>query len=327
MRKKRDEHVWLERITAEVSERLPEYMVPLGWVVLAQLPQTATGKIDRRALANREDETRRTEAERIAPATGWEERLLAVWQKILETDRIGVTDNFFAVGGHSLKATRIVSQIRKEYEIEMPLRLIFEEPTIRRLAVEVEQIAAAHGTTTTIEKAARPTTGLPLSFAQQRLWFLQKLFPDNTAYNLVTAVRLTGELDRTALARSWSAVVARQESLRTRFIERDGEARQIVAEPHAVKLTAERQPAQSSEAEWIKAVIAEEENHRYDLAQAPLYRLRYLAISASEQVLVLGMHHIISDGWSMGILMEQVAEAYQRYADKDQFDRDQARLV
>jgi acyl transferase domain-containing protein/acyl carrier protein len=256
----------------------------------------------------------------VGPRDETEERLNKIWRKLLGIEQIGINDNFFELGGHSLLATQVMSQVRDAFEIEISLRSIFEAPTVAGLAERVAQVRAA------VEQTPEESPGpplipvsrdreLPLSFAQQRLWFLDQLEPGNPAYNLPVAVRLRGELEVGALARTFNEIRHRHEVLRTAFITREGRAVQEISGQWeealpVVDLTELSKEAREQEARRLAQRAAQE---RFDLRQAPLMRVRLLRLRAREHLLLLVMHHIVSDGWSMGILVREVSELYGAY--------------
>ncbi|RYZ35011.1 MAG: amino acid adenylation domain-containing protein, partial [Myxococcaceae bacterium] len=295
-------------LRSALKGRLPEYMVPSAFVVLEALPLNANGKVDRKALPKPEAGAERTRVY-VAPRTETEEVLANLWAQVLGVKQVGIEDSFFELGGHSLLATQAVSRIRTAFNVELPLRALFEAPTVAELAQKVE--SGRRATITTLVKQAR-TGQEPLSFAQQRLWFLDQLQPGSAFYNLPAAVRLSGPLDVEALRRTFDELVRRHESLRTSFPVRDGQPMQVVvpaahsileSEDLAALPVAEREADAQRRAQW-------ESQRPFDLAQGPLFRAKLLRLSATEHVLVLVMHHTISDGWSMGVLVKELGALY-----------------
>ncbi len=208
---------------------LPEHMVPGAIVVLARLPLSPNGKLDRRALARLAPETA-GDAAHVAPQTPSEEVVAGIWAQVLRREQVGAEEDFFALGGHSLLATQVISRLREAFGVEVPLRALFERPTVRDLAAAVERSRASEA------PALRPAPRgreLPLSFAQERLWFLDRLRPGSSAYNLPATLRLSGPLDIGALASTWEALLSRHEALRTTFALADGRPVQVIAPPHA----------------------------------------------------------------------------------------------
>jgi amino acid adenylation domain-containing protein len=303
-----------------VRNRLPEYMVPAAYAAIDAVPMTANGKVDRRALLAMEVERAGGAAasEYAAPRTPLEEVLVGIWQEVLGVEEVGIQASFFELGGHSLRAMQVVSRIRVVLGVELPLRALFEAPSVAELAARVERLRRGDAEEADMLPPVEPVERdgpQPLSFAQQRLWFLQQLEPESTAYNLRSAVRLKGELDVSALRRAFDAVVARHESLRTVFREVDGEPRQVVLEagPAALEFedlsgleAVERESAVagrvSAAAGWI-----------FDLNEGPLFRGWLLRLGEAEHVLVVVKHHIITDGWSMRLLTGEIGRLYAAY--------------
>ncbi|HEY6804818.1 MAG TPA: amino acid adenylation domain-containing protein [Pyrinomonadaceae bacterium] len=296
-------------LRSKLREQLPDYMVPSFVVLLDELPLTDNGKIDRRALpapvlAEVQDDT--------ALRTPTEELLTNIWAEILRLRSVGLDDNFFDLGGHSLLATQVVSRVRETFKIELTLRALFEHPTIAELAQRVDTVlqAEAGGTLTAIERVDR-SGKLSLSFAQQRLWFIDKLSSGNTVYNIQVAVRLRGHLNYRALENALNEIIRRHEVLRTHFATSDGLPIQIVAPEFSVSLRCEQ-------GRTIEEVYAEEARHSFDLEKLPLVRFRLLQLSEKEHALLLTMHHIVSDGWSLGVITQELASLYQSFAGDQQ---------
>ena len=275
-------------------------MVPAAVVVLDRMPLNANGKLDRRALpAPRYDLT----PERTAPATARERALCAVFAQVLGLDRVGAEDSFFDLGGHSLLATRLVSRIRAVLGAELPIRAVFEHPTPAALAGVLEGAEAARPPLVPVPRPER----LPLSFAQQRLWFLEQFHGPGTAYNLPFAWRLAGELDPGALTAALGDVVTRHESLRTVFVTEDGQACQHIIPAGEAIVPVTVTTARSDE---LAGLIDAAARHEFDLATELPIRAWLFTLSPEEHVLLLLCHHIASDGWSMQVLMSDIAAAY-----------------
>ncbi|HEV3051001.1 MAG TPA: amino acid adenylation domain-containing protein, partial [Longimicrobium sp.] len=216
-----------EALRAHMRQSLPEYMVPAAFVPLDRLPLTANGKVDRKALPA--PELGSAEDRYVAPRTPVEEVLAGIWAEVLRLERVGVEESFFELGGHSLLATRVVSRVRDVFAIELPLRALFEGPTVAELAVRVEEMRRAELPVLPPVVPTGRTEALPLSFAQERLWFIDRLEPGSTTYNIPAALRLTGALDERALERSLGEIVRRHEALRTVFAEVDGSPVQVIS--------------------------------------------------------------------------------------------------
>ncbi len=296
-----------------VRGTLPEYMVPAAVVLLDALPLTGNGKLDRRALPA--PETGSAEAAYVAPRTPAEEVLAGIWAEVLRLERVGAQENFFEAGGHSLLATRVVSRIRAVFGVELPLRALFEAPTVAELAVRVEDMRRAGLPVLPPVVPAGRTGALPLSFAQERLWFLDRLQPGSTAYNMAWPLRLRGTLDTGALERALGEIVRRHEVLRTTFADWDGTPLQVVA-PFAGFALPVEDLSGLDEAEREAAVThraGEEAQRAFDLCAGPLFHAGLLRLGDDEHVLLLAMHHIVSDGWSMGILLRELSALYAAY--------------
>ncbi len=284
-----------------LGARLPEHLVPGAFVFFPSLPLTPTGKVDRRALPAPEDGGTDAQA---APRTPAEEVLAGIWADVLGRERVGAGEDFFALGGHSLLATRVVSRVREVFGVELPLRALFEASTVERLGARVE--AARRG-----EGAARPAqpplerlpggAEAPLSFAQQRLWFLDRLVPGSAAYHMPFALGLRGALEVRALGRGLDALAERHESLRTVLAEAEGGPVQRVL-PRApvplpyVDLGGMEPQGRGREARRLGREAA---RRPFDLERGPLWRAVLLRLEAQEHALLCTLHHAISDGWSM----------------------------
>src|SRR6185369_4376770 len=253
----------------------------------------------------------------VAARTEVEELLVALWAELLPAERIGVEDNFFALGGHSLLATRLLSRVRELFGVEVPLRALFEEPTVAGVASQVEHARwEGQGLEAEPLLAVSRQQPLPLSFAQQRLWFLDQLEPNNSFYNVAVGRRWQGVLDVAVLERSLSELARRHESLRTTFALRDSEPSQVIAEPQPVRLTVEdlsHLPEAEREIEASRLGRAEAQQP-FALSVGPLWRTKLLKLSDTEHVLLLTLHHIITDGWSLRVLFRELSTLYNRYA-------------
>jgi len=294
---------------------LPDYMVPSFYVALDSLPLTPNGKIDRRALPAPESGAVR--GEYVAPRTPTEEVLASIWREVLKLDRVGVHDNFFDLGGHSLLAMRMTARTRAALQVELPLRVLFEAPTVRELSVRLEALQREEGGLSIPALGVQLRAGsLPLSHAQERLWLLEQLQAVGGAYHIPAAVRLSGTLDVEALERSFAELVHRHEILRTRFAIVHGSPEQVIeplsqfqlaAEDLSTLAAEEREPAARRRA-------AEVARMSFDLQRGPLFRAALLRLSADEHIVVVVMHHIISDGWSIGVLIREVGALYAAYS-------------
>ena len=298
-----------------LGSQLPDYMVPSAWVVLESLPLTPNGKVDRKALPASEVSRGSSGEDWVAPRTAVEEVLAGIWSELLGVDRVGVHDNFFDLGGHSLKATQLAARVRQGFGVELPLRRLFERPTVAGLAEAVEQLRGAdrgrQAPPLSVVSRAREMD-LPLSFSQQRVWVLDQLDLAGTAYNLAVAVRLSGMLDVEALRWALSGAVARHEALRTSFANVQGRPVQVIARELAVALPrVDLSGLQGAErAREARRVASSLARVRFDLSQGPLVQAVLVRLGAAEHVIGLALHHMVADGWSLGILVREVAALY-----------------
>ena len=283
---------------------LPDFMVPSSVVVLDAFPLSSNGKVDRKKLPVPEQE--RTGTEYVAPRTPEEDAIARIWAEVLKLDRVGVEDNFFELGGHSLLGTHAISRIRELYRVDLPLRALFEFPTVAGLAGQVKGLNpdSSSDALTRVDRSGP----LPLSFTQQRLWFLDQLDPLNPLYNVTSAIRLQGRLRPDVLEESLNEIVRRHEALRTRFAMAHGEPVQIV-EPWR-KVTLAISPEQDRPEEEARRLAREEARLPFDLSTAPLLRARLIRIAEDDYVLVVITHHIVSDGWSFTVMAEELAALY-----------------
>jgi len=295
---------------------LPDYMIPAAFVALAGLPLTPNGKVDRDALPH-PDASRLDEGDHFMPPRGpVEEALVGLWGELLGRDRVGVHDNFFELGGHSLFATQLIARVRDVFAVEPSLRQFLEEPTVAGLSRLIEgELAAGAGLQAPAIEPVDRTVPFPASFAQQRLWFLDQLEPGGASYNIPTAVRLAGDLDVGALRRAFRAIVDRHEVLRTNFVSEGGVPLQVVRP--AGELPMPRTdlgglPADRREGE-VHRLMEEEARAPIDLARGPMLRTRLFRLDDREHVVCVTMHHIASDGWSIGVLIREVGVLYEAF--------------
>jgi amino acid adenylation domain-containing protein len=296
-----------------LRQKLPAYMVPSMFIMLAALPLTPNGKIDRQAFPA-PDHLRPALADTFVASRSLIEAALAgFWAEVLRLKQVGVHDNFFALGGHSLLATQVISRIRSTLQVELPLRCLFEAPTVAALAqcIETARQQGQQGQTPPLHPLPRAGS-LPLSFTQERLWFLDQLAPGTATYNIPAAFRLTGRLDIAALGQSLNAIVQRHEVLRTTFRAIEGQPVQVIASPltlplPVVEIYGEAAPIRQA---TLLRLATEEARQPFDLARGPLIRTTLLRLGEEEHVLLLTMHHIVSDGWSMGVFFQELAALY-----------------
>ena len=293
---------------------LPDPMIPSAFMALESLPLTPNGKIDREALPDPEGGRTRPDASFVAPRGPIEEDVASAWKAVLRLERVGAYDNFFDVGGHSLLATQVVSRLRDATGVAVPLRALFESPTVAGLAERIEAIrrGAARCEAARIEPAVR-IGPQPLSFSQEALWFLDQLAPGQPTFNVAAVVRIAGPLDLGALQRSLDEMVRRHQSLRTTFVAIGGMPHQVIAPDlriaiDAVDLTS--LPPANREAEARRLAI-EESRRPFDLDRGPLVRVSLLRLGEAEHAAVLTMHHLVTDGWSVGVAAGELAALYE----------------
>jgi amino acid adenylation domain-containing protein/non-ribosomal peptide synthase protein (TIGR01720 family) len=304
-------------LRAFVKSQLPDYMIPQLFVVLEQLPLTPSGKVDRRALPA-PDEGALADQARVAPRGPVEEALAGIFAEILRlpVEQVGAHDGFFELGGHSLLGTQVVSRIRSAFRIELPLRALFELPTPAGLAAQVDHaLRAGQGLDLPPLTRASREAPLPLSFAQERLWFLNQLEPDDPSYVIPLGLRLRGPLDRQALARTLAALCERHETIRTNFTTLDGKPVQVIRARMDIPLqltSLTSFPAGEREAEARR--LAQLELQRpFDLASEPMLRAHLYALGEGDHALLLALHHIIGDAWTLGVLNRELAALYASF--------------
>ncbi|HEX6745683.1 MAG TPA: amino acid adenylation domain-containing protein [Longimicrobium sp.] len=300
-----------EALRAHLSGQLPEYMVPAAFVRLETLPLTPNGKLDRRALPA-PDADAFAVRDYEAPVGETEQALAEIWSELLGVERVGRGDHFFALGGHSLLAVRVVSRVRQALGVEAEIGDLFLRPVLADFARGLETAARAEAPAITPVDRTAP---IPLSFAQQRLWFLERLGDLGGTYHIPTRLRLKGELDRDALAGALDRIVARHEALRTTFAEVDGVPEQRIAPGEAsgfALVEHDLSGAADAEAE-LERWMDEEARTPFDLERGPLIRGRLIRLAADDHVLLVTMHHIVSDGWSMGVLFGELSALYAAF--------------
>lgn len=376
-----DERVTTADLRAFLALRLPDAMVPSCFVRLAALPRSASGKLDRRALPAPAPDAPEPGAGRVAPRTALEERLAGLFAAVLRVPQVGIHDDFFQLGGHSLLAMRLVSRVRETSACELPLRTLFEAPTVAGLAAVVEAWSAEHDAAplapiargsrslmallqaldaasdaeaelqlapgaawlASADAAATPAATpsallarltahkrrvllgwleqhgpefhvFPLSFAQERLWVFEQLYPAAQAYNIPVALRLHGALDRQALRQALDGLVARHEVLRSTYFAVDGQPFQVMAGPAAPAFSERDLEGQADPAATARQLAMAEARTAFDLGQGPLLRASLYRLRADEHVLLLVTHHIAFDGWSLGVLVDELSHAYRASA-------------
>ena len=300
-----------------LKERLPAYMAPSDWIVLDELPRTPSGKINRAALPRPDADQAAESTTFAAPQTLIEELLAAIWQQVLNLEHVSRDDNFFWLGGHSLLATRITSRIRDTFHIELPVRVLFESPTIAELAARIEQLTQAGATLAAPPLQRRDADEpLTLSHAQERLWFLDQLTPGSNAYNLPVAMHISADLNVLAFQQAFAEVVRRHEVLRTTIKISAGQPRPVIEATDSLKLSLvdlrslnrDEQETQAARLRNDDALLP------FDLASGPLLRMTLICFSTDRYLLLTNMHHIVSDGWSMEVLMHEMESLYLAFS-------------
>jgi amino acid adenylation domain-containing protein len=303
----------VRELRAFLASLLPEFMIPSSFMILPEIPLNPAGKVDRGALPAPEAQAAAA-TDLAGPRTAAEEIVAAIWTELLGVRQVGVHEDFFGLGGHSLLATRLIARVRNATGIELPLRTVFESPTVEAIAATVEQRLREGGIPPAppILPLARGRE-LPLSFAQQRLWFLDQLETGSPAYNLSIAVRLSGQLDLRALRGAVTEIVRRHEILRTTFVAGEGsDPVQVIAPPAPPALSVvdlETLPETNRDRE-MHLLAAGYAQLPFDLVLGPLLRMVVLRLGPREHALVVGIHHIVSDGWSLGVFLRELAAIY-----------------
>ncbi len=304
-------------IRRRLKGALPDYMVPAAFVVLDAFPLTPNGKVDAAALPEPDWSGGGVGSEYVAPRTPAEAAIASAWGEVLGLGRVGAFDDFFALGGHSLLAAQVVSRLRQAFAADVPLRALFEAPTVAALAERVEALRLGGRSRASGPIVPSPRVGpAPASFSQQALWFLDRLAPGLPTFNVTAAVTVLGPLDAPALGRAYHEVVRRHEVLRTTFATVDGDPVQVIAprsEPPfpTLDLTGLPEPDRAAEA---RRLASEEARRPFDLARGPLVRASLIRLGDREHAVLLTMHHIITDGWSMGVAARELAALYEAFA-------------
>ncbi len=305
-------------LRGSVKEKLPEYMVPSAIVIMESLPLTPNGKVNRRALPAPDRSGWDDGREYVAPRTPVEDVLVGMWSDVLHAERIGVLDNFFDLGGHSLFATRIISKIRTIFGVELPQRIFFESPTVEKLACSVESARhdGHHRRTPPLRQIARSSRQkLPLSFAQESLWFLDQLAPNSAAYNIPYKAELIGPLHVDALGRALNEIVRRHEPLRTTYLLDGGIPAQMIAPTAQLSMPLvdlQEIPPADRDIE-MERMSREEAQKPFNLEKDLMVRAVLLRLESEKHVLLLIMHHIAGDDWTMGVLFRELVVLYEAF--------------
>ncbi|MDT3233493.1 condensation domain-containing protein, partial [Pseudomonas sp. rhizo25] len=293
-----------QSIKAALAAVLPDYMVPGLLMFLDVLPLSPNGKLDRKALPK--PDVSQQQNHYVAPRTALEIQVAGIWQSVLGLEQVGLTDDFFALGGHSLLATQIISRVRQALNLDVALRSLFERSVLG------DFVAGLHGRSRQDELPLAPIArdqALPLSYAQERQWFLWQLDPHSAAYHLPAALRLKGALNVAALEQAFNQLIARHETLRTTFVVDNEHPRQVIAAKAPLALVVETLHGAPDDA-TLKTFVEHETRQLFDLQRGPLLRVRLLRLADDDHVLVLTQHHIVSDGWSVQLMVEELITLY-----------------
>ena len=311
------EEVAVSVLLTFLKTKLPSYMVPSAFVFLETIPLTPNGKINRRALPD-PDSSSFSSSTKIAPRTPTEELLAAIWAEVLGLEKMGIEDNFFEIGGHSLKAMQAIARIGDTFSIELPLKKLFQLPTIAELSLEIEK-ARNEGATGLQLPPITPRAkdaNIPLSFAQQRLWFLELLYGKSATYNIPIGIYLDGSLNLAALEAALVEIVRRHEVLRVTFQAENGTPFQAIAPPSNLQLPVIdlQNLSEAIRESEVQRLVKEEASKFFDIATELLVRFKLLRLSAKSNVLLLTIHHIVSDDWSVEVFFRELQLIYQAFS-------------
>jgi len=311
-----DHRIDAKELRAYLGEHLPDYMVPTPFVPMGAMPLNPNGKIDRKALPDPSCEQGDDARPYTAPRDAVEEALAAMWAEVLGVPRVGIHDDFFALGGHSLNATQVVSRIRKHFGVEVPLPAFFQAKTIATLGpgLQIAQEKASQGAA--ISPLPGPRHHFPASFAQQRFWFIDQFGHDREVYDVPYAIRIHGHLNVDALENALRDLAARHEALRTTFADKGGTLMQVIAPEPRVEMPivdlSEMSPTDREEE--VESLSHVEGRQHFDLVKGPLWTTKLLRLGPEEHVLLLTLHHIITDGWSMWVFFQDLGKLYDAVA-------------
>jgi amino acid adenylation domain-containing protein len=308
----------MDTLRARLRQQLPDAMLPSAIVVLDALPVTPNGKLDRRALPAPPTDRPALGAPAAPPRTAVEEALAEIWRQVLQIDRVGIYDNFFALGGHSLLAVQVFSRVRKAFDVELPLSMLLDEPTIAQMArAIVDQRRGGASAEVDLHIVHEENMGpAPLSPAQLRLWFITRVETDEPVYNEALALRLSGPIQVSVWEAVFTEIIRRHETLRTVFSNSEEGPVQLVQPPAAVPVSIEdvSDTPESGREEALRQAIAEDLRKPFNLSQGPLWRVRLIRLAPDEHALVLVMHHIITDARSYGVLTREAALLYDAFS-------------
>lgn len=317
-----------------LAQTLPDYMIPARFMILNALPLTANGKVNRLGLPAPERISVELASQYVAPRTAIEHQIATVWATVLQLEQVGIHDRFLDLGGNSLLGMQIISRLRQVFPVPFVPHVLFEAPTIAELAIKIEQAQSVQDSvpspstnlqtpidssvldlaTTAIPRRQNQATA-PLSFSQQRLWVFEQLEPNSATYVVSKALRLNGELDLAALQQTFDAIVARHEILRTNFLSVNGEPVQVIKPARSVALpvTDLSQYVPSDRETELQHILQAEDDRPFDLASDLMLRLRLVRLSEQKHVLIVVRHHLASDGWSLGILWQEMSVLYTAF--------------
>ena len=298
-----------------LKQGLPKWMLPSAIILLRELPRSPQGKVDRNSLPVPAGQPGMSGQMFVSPRDPVEQTLVEIWSDVLGIAQVGIHDDFFELGGHSLLAARVVARIRNTLRVELALRSLFERPTVAMLAASLRGLSGSDAVVLEKIMPAPRDEDLPLSFAQKRLWFLDKLAPGNGAYNVPLAIRIAGPLNQDALRKSWDYLLQRHAALRTSIVERDGQPYQRIA-PLAncpLPITDVRHLSERESQTRFESLVRTEEVAPFDLSAGPLFRIQLVRRPGEDNVLLLTLHHIICDGWSINVLQTELSECYAAF--------------
>jgi amino acid adenylation domain-containing protein len=294
-----------------LSLTLPDYMIPAYFIQLEQLPVTPNGKIDRKTLPEPDESTIETGVEYVAPITYTQEKLVNIWQSLLKIERIGIRDDFFELGGDSILVNQCIARIREELQVEIPLRKFFERPYIKALSEEIEKQERQVSSIKPVKREGE----IPLSFAQERLWFLQELDAESTAYFVPRVIRIKGQLNIRLVEQTFTEIIRRHEILRTVFPTVNGRPVQRIQPPYPFKIPVMdwSQEEGENQKQKVSHFLKEEGKQAFDFENGPLLRVTLIKINQAEYFFVLTEHHLIHDGWTQGVLLQEFITVFTAY--------------
>jgi amino acid adenylation domain-containing protein len=307
----------VRELLGAAKAQLPEYMVPAAFVLMEKLPLTPNRKIDRLTLPAPNPTRPDLKQEFVAARTPTEDMLAEIWSTVLCLDRVGVQDNFFELGGHSLLATKVISRVRDAFQVDLPLSDIFEYPTVAQLAKVLDQAEHMEADLQSLSIGRAPRGGpMPLSFPQERVWFLQQLFPETLAYNFQSRLHFKGLLDLGVLEKSLTEIVKRREIYRVTFPAKGGRPVQVIHDPWPVKvemIDLEKLP-EAERTEAAEQRIQAELRKHFDVTRLPLIRWILLRLAENDHILLHVEHHLVHDGWSFNIFLNELFVLYRAFA-------------